>query len=396
MLLILLFSFTINSDSAQALNVNVQDQDESLVADDFAYYDLNMHPIGGFDNKIAIRQETGNFSTIKHLDIQNIKFFYHNGNITAEILIKEGGNYNFTNGTTYGMAININNFRHSVPEIADADYIYRYILNNKDWYRVLAIAHTSGQEENITSSPTNLSKFFNENKHYIRMNFNTKEIGSPEEFQVLFFAAGIVRVPSNQSYFVIDYIPWIEVPQPRIFVSLEPPIHNVYPNDNKKVNLIINSTSKVPHRIQLCQNEACINNATKSAKYNWEFKENGVEVPPTGSYTVPTVLSTGTINEVGDDFELFYRDAPVGVAGVLQVPVPLSKTWHLTVSSPLYDLAIWLADLPVRYPYIVSAVSFLGGFLFHRNHKLFSSKAKKLLSKLKKDSKAVKEMEKGD
>ncbi len=148
------------NSNIQALNVVVDDEDDSLVNHDFIVTDENMNPVilGGNRTAIlnSIEKETAKYEKLNHVDIQNVKFFYDKGNKTtfSQIAIKPG-NYGYTEGTTYGMAININPFLNSsMPQITDADYIYKFVFNKGNWYEILAVQHTPGEQEILSDIVT--------------------------------------------------------------------------------------------------------------------------------------------------------------------------------------------------------------------------------------------------
>ena len=245
---VLLLFFNINNWKVEALRVMVQDQDENQQDYDFLFADRNLKQIqleNRFNATQNVTKVTDNYKDINYLDIKNVKFLYANGSIIAEIVFNKERNSKFAEGTTYGMAININPFQNpSKPEITDADYIYKFIFINGSWNKVLGIQHSHGEEEHFPPEKLEQNNPLNAGADYARMNFNTAKIGSPEEFQVQFFASSNVKISNSLNYTLVDVVPWIEVPQSTVSLSLNPDVSKVYPWDTKKLDIVITSTSK--------------------------------------------------------------------------------------------------------------------------------------------------------
>lgn len=376
----------------QALNVVVDDEDDSLLNHDFMVTDENINPVLLGNDRIKIlgliENETTNYETLNHIDIQNVKFFYDKGNKTifTEIAIK-AGNYSYTDGTTYGMAININPFLNpSSPQITDADYVYKFIFNNGTWSEILGVQHTPGEQKMLSTSLVNISKFLNETENYIRMNFHMNRIGSPEDFQAQFFASGNVNIPTGKSYTLTDVIPWIEVPTATISLSLEPEISKVYPQQKLHENIIINSTSKIAHKVQLCQNEKCDGSPVVCSTFCWEFERVGaILIPPSNLDSISAILTANNTNKISQDFRLSARDFQLESAGIFNRPTDISKTWHVRVGEFWSDLLLGILDIPKKYPYIIgiisSTLSFFIGVYVSKHQKPLHSKISKLLKR---------------
>ena len=263
LLMLFIFVFSMNSKNVEALRLIVHDEDESQFNQDFLLADEDMNPLADQTARIVtlneVKKTTNNFKELNYADLKSIKFFYaDNGTIIADIVLNKDTNYRFAEGTAYGMAININAFPNaSNPVLSDADYIYKYVYNKGTWNKVLAIRHSGGEEKSF--SPNKIgSNNLNETENFVRMDFNTAKIGKPDSFQVQFFAWTNANLPNNHSYSLIDVTRWIEVPEPKIFLTLDRTI-KVYPNEPKTLSVTLNSTSSLSKNIdlQFCQHRDC-------------------------------------------------------------------------------------------------------------------------------------------
>ena len=394
-LVIFLITFTVTSGKAEALRLIVRDEDESVRNSDFLMTDADMNVL---ENQSDLRKvlkeatnQAGNNSDINYMDLKNVKFFYaDNGTIVADIVFNNNTNYKFNEGTTYGMAININAFPNATkPELTDADYIYKYVYNKGAWYNILGIEHSGGEERYFSPNKID-SNGLNKTQNYVRMKFDTNRIGKPDSFQVQFF--GWTRVPlSNQSYSLIDVIPWIEVPEQEISLSLDRAINKVYPDDSKSLNVIIKSTSELSKTIKLCQDELC--NPVECINYCWNFtKINGTVhdsvalSPPTNLRYLPVTLVTKNIGSGKLHTQLYANISPADKKTATSKPDKEPMVWDFDVGNKWRDRWDYIINLPshiftLGVTIITAIVTFLGGLLIDR--KSLTLKLKNLFKKEK-------------
>jgi hypothetical protein len=392
---LLALSFNIENQEVKASRVIVQDEDEHGQNNDFIFTDENMKQ-KRLENLTAvtgnISNVTGNYRNISYIDIKNVKFLYDNSNgtIIADIVINKEPYDDFAEGTTYGMAININPFQNSSnPEIADADYLYRFIFNNGSWNKVLGIQHTHGEEQPFAREKLEPSNPLNAKERYIRMPFNTAKIGNPEEFQVQFFASTKVKINST-NYTLVDVVPWIEIPPSTVKLALDPEVTKVYPQDKKKVDIVLNTTSRVSSDIvRLCQNDECSNDPNscslgelsllarvlnnkefcvdfiRCSTYCWIFDEKAAKISPEkNTYAIHAMLITKDITPPSLGVTLTAKDSPSTGLGVVQEEKDISHTWHFAVGSYHSDFILSALDFPNKYPYIIGLVTSIGTFFF--------------------------------
>lgn len=377
LLIIFVFVFSMNSRNVEALPLIVQDEDESLINHDFLLADEDMNLLSNQSTRLIALKEvasaTNNFKGINYADLKSIKFFYaDNGTIIADIVINKDTNYRFVEGTVYGMAINMNPFPNaSNPVLTDADYIYKYVYNTGIWYEVLAIRHAGGEEKSFRPNRID-SNNLNETENYVRMEFNTANIGKPDSFQVQFFAWTKANLPNNHSYSLIDVTPWIEVPPPEIFLSLDGKI-KVYPDEPQTLNVRLNSTSSLSKNIdlKLCQDNDCkpINSTTVS--------------PPTKLAYLPVLLRTENIGPKKLHLQFFAYVSPTDAFTAPNFPNP--KVWDLDVDVGDRWLERWdsLTHIPPHILLLlVSIVTFIGGIFI--NKQSLSSRFKKFMKSRRK------------
>jgi len=395
LLSLLALSVNIENQQINASGVIVQDEDEHIHDNDFIFTDENIKQ-KRLENRTAvtdnIKNLTDNYRNISYIDIKNVKFLYDNSNgtIIADIAINKEPYDDFAEGTAYGMAININPFQNSSnPEIADADYLYRFIYNNGSWNKVLAILHTNGGEQQFAPEKLEPSNPLNAKEHYIRMTFNTAKIGNPDEFQVQFFASTNVKINST-NYTLTDLVPWIEIPQSTVKLALDPEVTNVYPQDKKMVDIVLNTNSRVSSDfVRLCQNEQCSNDPNSCSlrelslfarvlyskdfcvdfitcsNYCWIFDEKAAKISPEkNTYAIHAMLITKDIMPPSLGVTLNARDSSSTGLGVLQEEKDISHTWHFAVGSHQSDFIMSALDFPNKYPYIIGLVTSIGTFFF--------------------------------
>lgn len=393
--LLIIFLFPKVNWNVQALNVEVEDEDDSIVKNDFIVSDENMNPeVLGKDRMVilkAIEDETKMYQTLHYADIQNVKFFYDKGNKTifTQIAIKPG-NYHYTNGTTYGMAININPFQNAIPQITDADYIYKFLFDKGRWSEILAVQHTPGQQKILSTSSVNSSKFLNEKENYIRMNFDMNRIGKPEEFQVKFFTSANQSIPTGKSYMLIDKIPWIEIPTATISLSLEPEISKIYPQQPPiPEKIIVNSTSKIAHVFVITPHNKKCDVQHASSDYCWHFEgPTSILIPPSSFESIPVTLRAYNLSKISHDIFLkysYFQLQPQASGG--NIPTSISKPWHIKVGEFWPDLLQGVLEIPNKYPWIIGLISGTGsfflGFFVSNNQEPLQSKIKKLFTRKK-------------
>ena len=380
LLMVFLLVLFINSHNVEALRLVVHDEDEDKQEGDFLFTDENMKVLNQtshFNDREQIKNATKNYTQINYIDLKNVKFFYDgNGTILADVIINNDTNYAFSDETTYGIAININSFPNPArPAIIDADYIYRsvYNKNSNTWFKVLGIQHSQGEEKPFSrphAEPEH--NFLNQTEHYVRMRFDTNNIGSPEEFQVQFFAwtkVNLSNSSTNLIYHLIDLTPWIEVPQPVISLSLNPEISKIYPQENKQEYVEVKSTSKVlSANIRLCQNEDCTKpiDCGLPSGYCWIFTQGDRAVlsPPVNFASVPVTLNTKKIDSGKAHLQMFADIYPVD-AGV-NLPDKKVQVWDLDVGDHTSEVFQGLIESPIKYPYIITIIAFIGGLFIDR------------------------------
>lgn len=372
LLISLLLSFNILAQNVHALHVVVHDEDEQQLVHDFLITDEHMRVLanqGNISNVYDLLGKTAaGYKGINYIDIKNVKFFYsENGTIIAELLTNDDTNYNFTDGTTYGMAININSFPNPArPLITDADYIYKFVYNNGTWDQVLTIQHMEGDEKPLSSGKLD-EKEFNEQNHFVRMKFDTNKIGKPDEFQIQFFGWTKARISGNESYSLIDVIPWIEVPTPDISMSLNPTISKVYPWESTPEKIMIKSTSAMSTGIKLCQDENC--NVPNCDAYCWNFtrgsirKDGIVLTPPANFGSIDVTLNTRNVDHGKQRLEMFANIYPIDVTTRSNLPDKKLQVWDLDVGDHNLENFQNLANLPNVYPYMISILIPLGTFI---------------------------------
>lgn len=381
LLMIIVFVFGMNVRNVEALRLIVQDEDESLINHDFFLSDEDMNVLSNQSTRLeALKQisDATKFKGINYADLKSIKFFYaDNGTIVADIVLNKDANYSFVEGTAYGMAINMNPFPNaSSPIITDADYIYKYVYNNGTWYKVLAIKHAGGEEKSFRQSRIE-SDNLNEKENYVRMVFNTGNIGKPDSFQVQFFAWTKATLPNNYTYSLIDVTPWIEVPPPEISLSLDEKKIKVYPGDPPKTIYVkLNSTSSLSKNIDLkfCQDNKC------------RFIMSTTLTPPTKkTASLPITLQTENIDPSKLHLQLFAYVSPTDAFTVANLPNPKLKVWDLDVEVGNHLLETWqgLTKIPPHILLLlVSIFTFIGGIFI--NKESLSLRFKKFLESRRK------------
>jgi hypothetical protein len=375
---VLVLSFNINNWKVEALRVMVQDQDENQQDYDFLFADRNLKQIqleNRFNAIQNVRNVTDNYKDINYLDIKNVKFLYDNtnGSIIAEIVFNKERNSKFAEGTTYGMAININPFQNSSkPEITDADYIYKFIFINGSWNKVLGIQHSHGEEEHFPPEKLEQNNPLNAGGDYTRMKFNTAKIGSPEEFQVQFFASSNVKISSSLNYTLVDVVPWIEVPQSTVSLSLDPDVSKVYPWDTKKVDIVISSNSKASTDYVIfspdlkCSNDYLPYGSLLpyGSRPCWILDEHSTIVSPAKkSHSIHAALITRNLTGQSITVTLPATDITTNGPGVTAESKDISQTWHFRVGSPYSDFIESGLDFPNKYSYIIGLIAAIGTFI---------------------------------
>jgi len=388
LLMIFLIIFSLNSRNVEALRLIVQDEDETIRNHDFLMTDEDMNVLRNQSDLFSVLNETTNptknFTDINYIDLKNVKFFYaDNGTIIADVVINNATNYRFNEGTAYGMAININPFPNATkPELTDADYIYKYVYNKGAWYNVLAIRHAGGEERSFEPSRID-SHGLNKTENYVRINFNSNKIGKPDSFQVQFFGWTKVNLPNNHTYSLIDIIPWIEVPEQEISLSLDREINKVYPDDTKIINVIVKSTSKLSKSIKLCQDEYC--KPVECNNYCWNFRkingtiQDSIQLsPPTNLVYLPVTLVTKNIDSGKLHIQLFAHISPTDKVTATNLPDKKLIVWDLDVGDRWSAAWEGLISIPAHIlALLVSIFTFFGGLFIDR--KTLSSKVKNLL-----------------
>lgn len=376
LLILPVLTFIVNGHEVQALRPFVDDEDEAQDFD-FAITAINSSNLGNASAvKHLILEKTKNYENEGYADIKNVKLFYYNSNgtIAAEIVTGKSGNYNFSDRTTYGVAINLNPFLNPVnPGMQEADYIYRFIFNNKtgNWSRYLAIEHNQGEEKILSGPRASAGPILNKTEHYVRMFIDLSKIGAPEKFQVKFFASTIINTVTNGSYFLTDDTPWIEVPQPVISLSVEPEISEIYPDQNKTVKINVKSTSNISQTVKLCSDKTLLLNCQDPkdcSNFCWNFLNTSTVVvgPPTNFNTVPAKFVSKTIGNEGDIMytNLYYSSYPTDTS--VGTPHPSAFKVRLIVGNYWTDVRNSIFEFPVKYPYVPTAIFLVAGFTVHR------------------------------
>lgn len=379
-----------NNEKTDALPLIVHDETESIRNRDFLLSDVDMNVLPNQDNLFRTRNEianlTDNLKAINYNDIKSVKFFYgDNGTIIADVLINNNNSeYGFTDGTTYGMAININPFPNATePRITDADYIYKYVYSKGTWYKALSIRHSGGEQKSFAPEKIE-SRNINLTEHFIRLEFDNSKIGKPDSFQVQFFAWTRPNLPTNLSYSFIDIIPWIEVPTPEISLSLDREINKVFPQDTKKLNLILKSTSTLSKIVKLCQNEFCESEPERKCdNYCWNFERNTTQLSPLENMVyIPVTLSTGNIDPEKLHAQMYAYISPADESKLSNSPVKILKVWDFDVGDHWSEAWENFKSIPSHIlALIVSIITFVGGLFIDR--KWLSTKVKNLLRKKK-------------
>ncbi len=159
-------------------------------------------------------------------------------------------------------------------------------------------------------------------------------------------------------------------------------LSKLYPKETREINIILKSNSNITQQVQVCQNIDCVK-PKYCNEYCWNFSNLNSNittdairflVPPTNTEIIPANLTTNNLKPNIQYVNLYYRFGQMNVSKILE-PGPI-QTWRFAVGNHMEEGVTGILDFLVKYPYINTAISFLGGLAIHRVHKPVSSRLK--------------------
>jgi len=97
----------------------------------------------------------------------------------------------------------------------------------------------------------NYSKLLKEKTRYISLSLDLDQFGSPNQYQVLFYSREL-----RNNLLIFDFLNWISIPPPQASLSLNPNTVKIRPDEDKVIDLFVNSTSNFRQRVDLYTNQS--------------------------------------------------------------------------------------------------------------------------------------------
>jgi hypothetical protein len=97
----------------------------------------------------------------------------------------------------------------------------------------------------------NYSKLLKDKTRYVSLSLDLDEISLPKQYQVLFYTKEL-----RGNLLIFDFTKWISIPPPRVSLSLNPNTVNIRPDEDKIIDLFVNSTSSIRQRVNLYTNQS--------------------------------------------------------------------------------------------------------------------------------------------
>ena len=173
-------------------------------------------------------------------DIISIDYFsdgkFFNSTIWLLFPFKESPN---RENVDYGMYID-SNF-DTTTGFGGIDYKIEIQWNNdtQKWNKVIESWSPYGKT-NVLYNVTNYKNFYNVHENYVTLSFDLDQLLNPKKYKILFYAE--TKKEEEQSY-LTDFIRWVAIPPPQLFVSTSPNSIELIPGQKKTIEVRVNSSS---------------------------------------------------------------------------------------------------------------------------------------------------------
>jgi hypothetical protein len=330
-------------------------------------------------NKVLIGDESTDISKVYYLS--NGKFLNATLWLVAPFKDKPS---NKTEILSYGMLIDADS--NYATGVLGIDYRVGVTWNNatKSWTKVfdeLGSLNELGKvgEKTVVSPMPNYTGFFKSGEKYIDLSTDLSELGSPDNYRIIFYA-----VEKKQGTpLLADFSTWAYVPPPKFELSTNPDPVEVAQGENHTFTIQVKSTSdNQPLRV-----ENFVGKAPSNHHLIWDFnalsKSNNSEPAPVtvradgeamaGSYTASVI----TIMDQYSSFPFSvveHPNSPIRVvaangtfsSGHIIAEVPL--TIKITVTLDLWDnIHNWFVKWGAVVAFFFAIATFLIGLLIDKD-----------------------------
>ncbi len=159
--------------------------------------------------------------------------------------------------------------------------------NRQVWDKVIETWSPLG-EEKVVDNQTNYTNFYEKGKKYVELSVDLVKIQNPEKYKVLFYADS----RNEDDALIIDTTRWIAIPQLHLLLSTFPTSVELFPGQEKVVEVKINSTEGY---------EPIVNFKTenKTGAINLDFIYDQLRIPSYGMATTPLIIKADKSTNVG-------------------------------------------------------------------------------------------------
>ncbi len=371
--LIILFEYSIESYSSpisfhrQTITDKIKDWTFMSISDQLAF------------DKIECQDQL-NFNPY---DIIAIDYFSHGNALNATLWLSSSiEEPDVTSIASFEMLIDIT----SVYD-AGQDYLVKVEWNkmNKTWDKtVQSISPSTGKNnvidfgefKTIEKQTYNTKDLFKSGKNYVDLSVTLDSLSFPDYYSIIFFSSNSYYTKTGYFCKIIDISDQVQVPPPDISLSLSQNSISLFPNDEKKIEIIMESSTKLNSYVVLSTskingieskftpNETSIYssglaNSELSIKALNNAKPRLFTLPIYSIITFPTALKNQLSNEIANNTlsaNIFkYSNLTVEVLKPLTFTEKFSNAWNdlgialsgfisltITIIGALFTLTIYI------------------------------------------------------
>jgi hypothetical protein len=265
------------------------------------------------DKYFALKRN--NFAVINpYADIKEVDYFSDGKRLNATFWVANYGG-NIANGTTYGFYIRLQD--DPARNSRDADYSFKIVAHNtKPWEEILEQWNSFGGNRSIYEKNVTKSVILDEQNGILNLSLDLRWLNYPEKYSLNFFTTD-TYISNESSIKIADYNGWVEIPPDKIEVVFSPDPIEIYPGEEKSLNVEISHASDQISEIRVGESEknshhpititALQNETRKLNKGTTPFPMNIMTLPDTTPTFYKQIITTYIFSRDIDN-----RTAPEG------------------------------------------------------------------------------------
>jgi hypothetical protein len=201
----------------------------------------------GSDMYFALKRN--NYQIINpYADIKEVDYFSDGKRLNSTFWVARY-NGSIADGTTYGIYLRLQD--DPATNSRDADYSFRIVThNNTSWEEILEQRNSFGGVRSIYEKNVNKSDIFDEQYGILNLSLDLHWLNYPQKYSMNFFSTDLY-VLNNTPIKIADYNGWVEIPPDKIEVLFSPDPLEIYPGQEKSLNIDISHTSEQNTKIRL-------------------------------------------------------------------------------------------------------------------------------------------------